>query len=450
MGGVNRLAHESSPYLRQHAENPVDWYPWGDEARSEAERRDVPILLSVGYSACHWCHVMAHESFEDEATAVVMNQHFVNVKVDREERPDVDAVYMEAVQAMTGRGGWPMTVFLTPDGRPFYGGTYFPPRRHGQTPSFVELLEAVHDTWSTARDQLFEQADRLTEALGQAGRMTARDDVAGPEVLDAAVAAFHQAFDAEWGGFGGAPKFPTPQNLDFVLRGLARSGAAELGTMVEVTLDAMASGGMYDHLGGGFARYSVDRQWVVPHFEKMLYDQSGLLRLYLHGHQVTGHARYAQVVEEVVAYVLGDLRQPGGGIASAEDADSLDASGQSEEGAFYTFTPDEVRTSLADAGLGHVVDDALAWWELDRPANFEGRWIPVRTHHRGDWIRPEPIEQARRALAAARSGRPRPGLDDKVLTEWNAHWVAALAEAGAALGRPDWVDAAVATGEFLL
>ncbi|MFP5577324.1 MAG: thioredoxin domain-containing protein [Acidimicrobiia bacterium] len=447
---MNRLAHESSPYLRQHAENPVDWYPWGEEARSEAERRDVPILLSVGYSACHWCHVMAHESFEDEATAAVMNQHFVNVKVDREERPDVDAVYMEAVQAMTGRGGWPMTVFLTPDGRPFYGGTYFPPRRHGQTPSFVELLEAVHDTWSTTRDQLFEQADRLTEALGQAGRMTAGDDVPGPEILDAAVSAFHQAFDAEWGGFGGAPKFPTPQNLDFVLRGLARSGAAELGTMAEVTLDAMASGGMYDHLGGGFARYSVDRQWVVPHFEKMLYDQSGLLRLYLHGHQVTGQARYAQVVEEVVAYVLGDLRQPGGGIASAEDADSLDASGHSEEGAFYTFTPEEVRASLEEAGLGDVVDDALAWWELDRPANFEGRWIPVRTHHRGDWTRPEPIERARLALAAARSRRPRPGLDDKVLTEWNAHWIAALAEAGAALGRPDWVDAAVATGEFLL
>jgi uncharacterized protein len=448
--GVNRLAQESSPYLRQHADNPVDWQPWGPEAMAEAAERDVPILLSVGYSACHWCHVMAHESFEDDATAVVMNEHFVNVKVDREERPDVDAVYMEAVQAMTGRGGWPMTVFLTPDGRPFYGGTYFPPRRHGQTPSFVELLEAVHDTWTTKRDQLFEQADRLTEALGQGGRMVAGEEVPGPEVLDHAINQLHQAFDAEWGGFGGAPKFPTPQNLDFVLRGLARTGGDELRTIAVTTLDAMASGGMYDHLGGGFARYSVDPHWVVPHFEKMLYDQSGLVRLYLHGHLVTGLDRYAQVVEETVEYVLRDLRQEGGGIASAEDADSLDEHGHSEEGAFYTFRPDEVRDILGAAGLDGSVDDALAWWELDRPANFEGRWIPVRTHHRGEWDRPAPIEQARAALFEARATRPRPGLDDKVLTEWNAHWVAALAEAGFALGRQDWVDAAAETGDFLL
>ena len=450
MPGTNRLAQESSPYLRQHAENPVHWQPWGPEAMAEAVERDVPILLSVGYSACHWCHVMAHESFEDDATAAVMNEHFVNVKVDREERPDVDAVYMEAVQAMTGRGGWPMTVFLTPDGRPFYGGTYFPPTRHGQMPSFLELLEAVHDTWSTKRDQLFEQADRLTEVLGQGGRMQAGAEVPGPELLEHAINHLHQAFDEEWGGFGGAPKFPTPQNLDFVLRGLARTGVEELTTIAETTLDAMASGGMYDHLGGGFARYSVDPHWVVPHFEKMLYDQSGLVRLYLHGHLVTGHDRYAQVVEETVGYVLRDLRQPGGGIASAEDADSLDASGHSEEGAFYTFTPDEVRSALVDAGLGDVVDDALTWWELDRSANFEGRWIPVRTNHRGDWDRPEPIERARKALFDARATRPRPGLDDKVLTEWNAHWVSGLAEAGFALGRSDWVDAAVETAEFLL
>ena len=450
MPGTNRLAHESSPYLRQHADNPVHWRPWGPEAMAEAVERDVPILLSVGYSACHWCHVMAHESFEDGATAAVMNEHFVNVKVDREERPDVDAIYMEAVQAMTGRGGWPMSVFLTPDGRPFYGGTYFPPTRHGQMPSFVELLEAVHDTWATRRDQLFEQADRLTEALGQGGRMQAGADVPGPEVLEHAINHLNQAFDEEWGGFGGAPKFPTPQNLDFVLRGLARTGVEELAAITETTLDAMASGGMYDHLGGGFARYSVDPHWVVPHFEKMLYDQSGLVRLYLHGHLVTGHARYAQVVEETVDYVLRDLRQPGSGIASAEDADSLDASGRSEEGAFYTFTPDEVRSALGDAGLGDVVDDALAWWELDRPANFEGRWIPVRTHHRGDWDRPPAIEAARAALFEARATRPRPGLDDKVLTEWNAHWVSALAEAGFALGRQDWVEAAVDTAEFLL
>jgi uncharacterized protein len=448
---VNRLASESSPYLRQHADNPVDWYPWGDEARAEAERRDVPILLSVGYSACHWCHVMAHESFEDDATAAVMNEHFVNVKVDREERPDVDAVYMDAVQAMTGRGGWPMTVFLTPDGRPFYGGTYFPPQRHGNSPSFTELLQAVHDTWANRRDQLFEQADRLTEALGQGGRLEAGDEVVGTDVLEHAVNTLHRAHDDEWGGFGSAPKFPTPQNLDFVLRALARTGHDELRTMAETSLDAMASGGMYDHLGGGFARYSVDRYWVVPHFEKMLYDQSGLVRLYLHGFLVTGHDRYRQVVEETVGYVLRDLGLDGGGIASAEDADSLDpGTGHSEEGAFSTFTPDEVRQILGDAGLADSVDEALAYWELDRPANFEGRWIPVRTHHRGDWQRSPAVDAARSALVDARATRPRPGLDDKVLTEWNGHWVAALAEAGSALGRDDWVEAAVETAEFLL
>src|SRR5690606_20001360 len=249
------LASETSPYLRQHADNPVDWYPWGPEAFARARAEDKPILLSVGYSSCHWCHVMAHESFEDPDIAALMNELFVNVKVDREERPDVDDVYMEAVQALTGQGGWPMTVFLTPDGRPFYGGTYFPPTRHGQMPSFVELLEAVHDTWATKRDQLFEQADRLTEVLGQGGRMQAGAAVPGPVVLEHAINHLHQAFDEEWGGFGGAPKFPTPQNLDFVLRGLARTGVEELATIAETTLDAMASGGMYDHLGGGFARY---------------------------------------------------------------------------------------------------------------------------------------------------------------------------------------------------
>ncbi|HEX4903088.1 MAG TPA: thioredoxin domain-containing protein, partial [Acidimicrobiales bacterium] len=404
---MNRLASESSPYLRQHADNPVDWQPWGPEAMAEAERRDVPILLSVGYSACHWCHVMAHESFEDEATATVMNAHFVNVKVDREERPDVDAVYMDAVQAMTGRGGWPMTVFLTPDGRPFYGGTYFPPARRGQMPSFVELLEAVHATWTTGRDQLFEQADRLTESLGQGGRLAAADAVEGPEVVDRAVAALRRAHDDEWGGFGAAPKFPSPQNLDLVLRVARRRDDPDLLAAAETTLDAMASGGMYDHLGGGFARYSVDERWVVPHFEKMLYDQSGLLRLYLHGLHATGLDRYRQVVEETVDYVLRDLRLDGGGIPSAEDADSLDEHGHSEEGAFYTFTPDEVRAALEDAGAGDLVDDTLAHWELDRPANFEGRWIPVRTHHRGDWHRSPAVESARRILFDTRARRPR-------------------------------------------
>ena len=444
---MNRLASESSPYLRQHADNPVDWYPWGDEARAEAERRDVPILLSVGYSACHWCHVMAHESFEDDATAAYMNEHFVNVKVDREERPDVDAVYMDAVQAMTGRGGWPMTVFMTADGRPFYGGTYFPlERRHGM-PSFGDLMAAIVDAWQHRRDELLDQAGQLTDALGRSARLEADDGIIGPEVLEGAYRHFRATHDDQWGGFGQAPKFPTPQNLDFVVRTLARNRSAVTLAMVETSLDAMASGGMYDHLGGGFARYSVDPHWVVPHFEKMLYDQAGLLRLYVHGHQVTGHERYRQVASETVEYVLRDLRQAGGGIASAEDADSLDASGHSEEGAFYTFTPDGVREILGDERAAEL---AIEFYELDREPNFEGRWIPVRTHHRGAWQRSREVDDVRRSLFEARSRRPRPGLDDKVLTEWNGHWIAALAEAGAALERPDWIDAAVGTAEFLL
>ena len=444
---MNRLANESSPYLRQHADNPVDWWPWGSEARAEAETRDVPILLSVGYSACHWCHVMAHESFEDEETAAVMNDLFVNIKVDREERPDVDAVYMEAVQAMTGHGGWPMTVFLAPDGRPFYGGTYFPPRARGGMPGFVDLLRAIDDAWRNRRDELMSQADQLTSALGRAGRLDAEEDIAGPEVLDTAYAHFRQLHDDVWGGFGRAPKFPTPQNLDFVIRMLARNRSDVTRAMVETSLDAMASGGMYDHLGGGFARYSVDAQWVVPHFEKMLHDQAGLLTLYVHGHQVTGHDRYRQIAEETVEYVLRDLRLPGGGVASAEDADSRAPDGSSVEGEFYLFTPEQVRSIIPD---GELADEAIRYWELDRPANFEGRWIPVRTNHRGDWERPDRVERARRLLFEARTERPRPGLDDKVLTEWNGLWVAALAEAGAALGRRDWIDAAVATATFLL
>ena len=443
---MNRLAEESSPYLRQHADNPVDWWPWSDEALAEAVRRDVPVLLSIGYSACHWCHVMAHESFEDVDTARVMNQRFVNIKVDREERPDVDAVYMDAVQALTGRGGWPMTVFLDHDGRPFYGGTYFPPEpRHGM-PSFLDLLDAVDDAWRNRRDDLRAQAAQLTEALGRAGSLAAGDDIVGPEVLDLALEALGGAHDDEWGGFGRAPKFPTPQNLDLVVRDLARTGSRRSAAMVETTLDAMASGGMYDHLGGGFARYSVDDRWEVPHFEKMLHDQAGLLRLYVHGHQVTGHERYAQVATEVVDYVLRDLRLEGGGIASAEDADSPTPDGRSVEGEFYVFTPDEVRAAVGP----DLADVALEHWELDRPANFEGRWIPARTYHRGRWARSPEIEQARTLLFERRSRRPRPGLDDKVLTEWNAHWVSALAEAGSALGRPEWIEAAEATASFLL
>jgi len=431
---VNRLAEETSPYLRQHRDNPVDWYPWGEEAFARARAEDKPILLSVGYSACHWCHVMAHESFEDEGVAAVMNELFVCVKVDREERPDVDAVYMEAVQAMTGQGGWPMTVFLTPDGRPFFGGTYFPKTTWGGRPGFVDLMRAVSEAWRAQRDQLEGQAEHLARSIGARSDALARGagGAVGPEILDGALRVLRSSFDREWGGFGRAPKFPTPTNVELVLR----SGDAGDLAMATTTLDAMASGGIYDHVGGGFSRYSVDNFWMVPHFEKMLYDQAGLVRAYVHAWQVTGEARYRQVVEETVGYVLRDLRSPEGGLYSAEDADS-----EGEEGKFYVWRHDEL-VDVAGA-------EAAAWYGATKAGNFEGANIlhrPVR----GDLLRPPAVEEARRRLFEVREKRARPGLDDKVLTEWNAMFVSALAEAGAALGRTDWVASAVETGEFLV
>src|SRR5688572_23111443 len=320
---MNRLAQETSPYLRQHQENPVDWYPWGEEAFARATAEDKPVLLSVGYSACHWCHVMAHESFEDEAVATVMNDLFVNVKVDREERPDVDAIYMEATQAMTGSGGWPMTVFMTPDGRPFFAGTYFPKSSHHGRPGFVDVMRAVREAWDERREDLLEQADQLSEAVRARSTLAGSNDAGGHgHALDASMVTAGQdvlrsAFEPEWGGFGRAPKFPQVSYLELLFR--APDDERTL-AMLTTTLDAMASGGIYDHLGGGFSRYSVDAFWMVPHFEKMLYDQAGLARAYLHGWQVTGEAGYRQVVEETIGYVLRELAQVEGGISSAEDA----------------------------------------------------------------------------------------------------------------------------------
>ncbi|HEY8525926.1 MAG TPA: thioredoxin domain-containing protein [Acidimicrobiales bacterium] len=443
---MNRLAAETSPYLRQHADNPVDWYAWGEEAFAAARERDTPVLLSVGYSSCHWCHVMAHESFEDPEVAALMNEKFVNVKVDREERPDVDEIYMEAVQALTGQGGWPMTVFLTPDGRPFFGGTYFPRTRRGGMISFPELCERIDELWRTRRDELDEQAAHLTAALGRAAQLAPADGLPGPEVLDRAVEVMGQLHDPVGGGFGSAPKFPQAMGLDVLLRRLASGPGADddaVRVMVETSLDAMASGGIYDHLGGGFARYSVDARWLVPHFEKMLYDQALLTRTYLHAWQVTGHDRYRQVVDETIGYVLRDLRHPDGGFHSAEDADS-----EGEEGRFYVWTPDEIRAALdGDDELAAEVEE---FYGVTDAGNFEGRTILNRLHARGDLARPPRIEEARRRLLAARSRRVRPGLDDKVLTEWNALMLSALAEAAAATGRSDWLDAAVANGEFLV
>jgi uncharacterized protein len=446
---VNRLAGETSPYLRQHAGNPVDWYPWGDEAFETARSLDRPILLSVGYSACHWCHVMAHESFEDATTAGYMNQHFVNVKVDREERPDVDAIYLEAVQAMTGSGGWPMTVFMSADGRPFFAGTYFPSERRRGRPTFRELLEAIAAAWGSHRDELTGQGDALSEAvearLGppQARRTGQGEGLGAAEVrasTEAAVTRLESTHDCKWGGFGSRPKFPQAPLLELLLRAdSAGWGEAPL-AVVEHTLGAMAAGGIYDHLGGGFARYSVDEQWLVPHFEKMLYDQASLARLYLHGWQVTADARWRQVLDETVGYVLRDLRIKAGGIHSAEDADS-----EGEEGRFYVFSLADLEQVLGEQDAA----EAAAWYGVTQEGNFEGRNILHRPLG-APLERPPAIERARRALLAARSGRVRPGRDDKVLTEWNAMWCSTLAEAAAATGSGEWREAALGTAEFLL
>ena len=418
--------------------------PWGPDIFSEARDRDRPILLSVGYSACHWCHVMAHESFEDLATAKLMNELFVTVKVDREERPDVDAIYMEAVQAMTGQGGWPMTVFLTPDGHPFFGGTYYPPTRRGNMPSFTELMKAVDDAWTNRRDAVIDQAQRLGGSLRSAVELPADGDQTLPTIADLESAAdqFIVQFDPEWGGFGNAPKFPAAMGLDAMLRIHRHFPDPAILGVVTTSLDAMASGGIYDQLGGGFSRYSVDRQWLVPHFEKMLYDNALLARVYLHAWQETGDERYLQVLEETIDYVLRDLRHPSGGFCSAEDADS-----EGVEGRFYVWSDAELRAICSAAGVDP--DTAAQWWGVTPAGNFEGSNIlhrPVRA----DILRTEEIETARVALLAARNQRVRPGLDDKILTEWNALFLSVLAESAAATGRDDWSAPAVDNATFLV
>ena len=439
MTATNRLALETSPYLRQHAHNPVDWHAWGDDAFTAAAERNVPVLLSVGYSACHWCHVMAHECFEDAEVAAEMNRLFVNVKVDREERPDVDAIYMDAVQAMTGRGGWPMTVFLTPTGEPFYGGTYFPKAQ------FLPLMTAIDEVWRNRPGDIQQNVTALGEALQRSAAVSPVAEYPGPELVEQALQQLAGQFDPEWGGFGEAPKFPSTMSLDLVARRCQQSADNDALVMLTTSLDAMASGGIYDHIGGGFARYSVDRQWLVPHFEKMLYDQALLVRVYAHAALLTGEPRYRQVVEEAIQFVLRDLRHPDGGFYSAEDADSPDEQGHGHEGLFHTWTTAEVR-----GVLGPDADAALEWYEFTDEGNFEGRTIPARRHHRGQLQRPPRIEQARQRLFDARALRPRPGLDDKVLTEWNGLMLASLCEAAAAFDRSDWAAAAIANGEFLL
>ena len=405
---MNRLAAETSPYLLQHANNPVDWYPWGDEALARAREEDKPILLSVGYAACHWCHVMEHESFEDEATAALMNEHFVSVKVDREERPDIDSVYMDAVVSLTGHGGWPMTVFLTPAGAPFFGGTYYPPEpRHG-LPSFRQLLQAIADAWRERRSDIERDAGAITEQLRRAAEPS-REPLTSSLLTDA-VRGLRQQFDPEWGGFGPAPKFPPASVLEFLLR----RGELELATK---TLDAMAAGGMYDLVGGGFHRYSVDREWLVPHFEKMLYDNALLVPVYLHGWLVTGNERYREIATETLDYMLRELALEEGGFASAEDADT-----DGVEGLTYTWTEED-----------DVPDELLHPFE-------HGRLI----------IRGALDPELRARLFEERERRRKPLRDDKAIASWNGLALAALAEAGRRLGRDDYLDAARSLGEFLL
>ena len=442
---MNHLGNETSPYLRQHANDPVDWYPWGEEALASAKELGRPLFLSIGYSACHWCHVMGHESFADPDIAEVMNRHFVSVKVDREERPDVDAVYMEAVQAATGRGGWPMSVFATPDGLPFLAGTYFPDRaRHGM-PAFRQVLEAVIEAWDSRRDELAEQgrslADVVANRLGPPAPPSLEQVVPRADLLQKEAAErLASIFDARDGGFGSAPKFPQPLLLDLLLRVHVRDGDATSLEIVERTLEAMASGGIYDQLGGGFARYSVDEHWDVPHFEKMLYDQALIARVYLHAWQVSRDPRWLQVLDETLSYVLRELRDPAGGLYSAEDADS-----EGEEGRYYVWTHEEMTAVLG----AELASEAAAWYGVVPGGNFEGRTVLHRAR-RGDLLRPSRIETARLQLLAARATRVHPGLDDKIITEWNAMMCSTLVEAAAATGRADWAEAADRIATFLL
>ena len=453
----NRLVFEGSPYLQQHAANPVDWRPWGDEAFAEAARRDVPVFLSIGYSTCHWCHVMEHESFEDEEVAALLNEHFVPVKVDREERPDVDHLYMTVTQAMTGSGGWPMTVVLTPDRRPFFAGTYFPKQGRFNRPGMMQLLPELARLWREERPRLLDQAERITQALGE---WTGDAPGERPELSLVRTARDQLAsrFDPVHGGFGRAPKFPTPHHLTLLLRHARRTGDEEAVAMVETTLDAMRRGGLFDHVGRGFARYSTDERWLLPHFEKMLYDQAQLALAYTECFHLTGHERHAEVVREVMDYVLRDMTAPEGGFYSAEDADS-----EGVEGRFYVWTPEELKEVLGEE-LGEL---SIRAWGVQEGGNFQDQATGRKT---GESIlhfdrplaeiaaslsmQPETLsaklEEARRVLFEHREKRIHPLKDDKVLTDWNGLMIAAAARAGLVLDEPEWIAAAERAADFVL
>ncbi|MFF3361475.1 thioredoxin domain-containing protein [Streptomyces misionensis] len=442
---MNRLAGVTSPYLLQHADNPVDWWPWCPEAFEEARRRGMPVLLSVGYSSCHWCHVMAHESFEDQETADYLNEHFVSVKVDREERPDVDAVYMEAVQAATGQGGWPMTVFLTPDAEPFYFGTYFPPEpRHGM-PSFRQVLEGVQQAWSTRREEVGEVAGKIVRDLAQREIAHEGTRPPGEQELAQALLGLTREYDPQRGGFGGAPKFPPSMVLEFLLRHHARTGAEGALQMAQDTCERMARGGIYDQLGGGFARYSVDRDWTVPHFEKMLYDNALLCRVYAHLWRVTGSGLAHRVALETADFLVRELRTNDGGFASALDADSDDGSGRHVEGAYYVWTPEQLRDVLGDDA-----EVAAQFFGVTEEGTFEEGQSVLRLPQDEGVFDAEKIASVKSRLLAARALRPAPGRDDKVVAAWNGLAIAALAETGAYFDRPDLVEAALGAADLLV
>jgi len=447
---TNRLINETSPYLLQHAHNPVDWYPWGEEALSRARLEDRPILLSIGYSACHWCHVMEHESFESEPIAQLMNDNYVCIKVDREERPDLDGIYMNAVQMMTGHGGWPMTVFLTPDGRPFYGGTYFPPvDRHGM-PGFPRLLIALAEAWRERRDEIEKNAGSLLVELGKVDRFRGADSELDPALLDQSVVRLLQALDREHGGFGNRPKFPPSMALTFLLRRYQRTGDQALLEAVELTLEKMAAGGLYDQLGGGFHRYAVDDHWLVPHFEKMLYDNALLSRIYLDAWLLTGKPLYRRIVEETLDYVIREMTDPSGGFYSTQDADS-----EGVEGRFFVWEPEEVLRLLGPAE-GEIFCN---FYDVTAAGNFEDHNIlhidqPLDQFATQRQLDPERLreilERGRRILFAAREERVKPGRDEKMLTSWNGLMLRSFAEAARGLDRPDYREVAIRNAEFVL
>ena len=464
----NRLAAEQSPYLLQHKDNPVDWHPWGDAAFDQARREDKPIFLSIGYSTCHWCHVMAHESFEDARVADALNRHYVSIKVDREERPDVDRVYMTFVQATTGSGGWPMSVWLTPLLEPFYGGTYFPPTSRWGKPGFIEILDEVARVWREERAKVLQSASSIVERLRSLGGRTGNRVVPGTGILETAVQEFEAAFDRRRGGFGDAPKFPRPSELLFLLREHRRTGTESARDMVLLTLRAMAGGGMRDHIGGGFHRYSVDGDWRVPHFEKMLYDQAQLVLAYVEAAQLTDDPLFADVAADTLEYVRRDLTHPEGGFYSAEDADSVppehatERSPHKSEGAFYIWRDEEIGQALGDAAdvvrLRYgILPDGNAPFDPQQEFTHKNLLYTARSIEeiasmtgRSPGEVSAALECGREALLAVRSTRPRPHLDDKVLTAWNGLMIAAFARAGRALeGHGDSLDDARKAATFV-